>query len=64
MTKTKWFPANVKPVRKGWYETTGCNSGLRPCMHLWTGKHWSAWSDGMEYGQLLPWRGLTTKEAK
>jgi len=36
MKKTPWFPASVKPVREGWYETTCSYCGS----HYWDGKEW------------------------
>lgn len=57
--KTDWFPANVKPVRKGWYETK-CECGRN---HWWNGRYWQVDNlDDLKW-MSIPWRGLT-KEVK
>jgi hypothetical protein len=54
--KTKWFPANVKPVRVGWYQVK-CDMGFT-CggMHFWNGKYWQVplWGEC----SAVPWRGI------
>lgn len=71
--RTAWFPANVKPVRKGWYEYSGraMDGGMRM---FWNGRHWGYWATEAAYvtnnwvhwpnenGDL--WRGLASKLTK
>jgi hypothetical protein len=74
---TPWFPGDVKPVRKGWYET-GTNGVLhhrsrgfltgRP-FRYWTGFEWVTaspdliWCDRSIFGThpTHQWRGLAEK---
>lgn len=68
---TPWFPAHVKPARRGVYERHWGHGDL--CFALWTGKRWNtSWSDPwiaaerstrISGVQHLPWRGLA-KEPK
>lgn len=65
---TPWFPPNVKPVRKGVYETD--LSLDTPNYQYWNGKYWcyccstperAAHEANSQYRsshQRLPWRGL------
>lgn len=59
MKKTEWYPAHVKPVRKGWYEI---DLGFKKFgdFAYWTGKSWS-WGTGASrlFNQNRQWRGLT-----
>lgn len=70
MKLTEWFPADVKPVRVGYYEVR--NTGLpskrsryyligRPSRY-WDGKIWRAWATGPAsvFGQrgMHEWRGI------
>lgn len=69
---TRWIPATIKPVRKGWYECAYADEGLmfHP-FHYWDGKHWNGpdstkyqCSGGGRYPSSIPdskWRGLATK---
>lgn len=61
--RTPWFPANVKPVRNGWYETL-----TRELRHVerryWNGVRWFWDSDGL-YVCILQrheWRGIQGDE--
>ena len=58
---TPWFPADVKPVRKGYYQRQYRDS----CMwwpDKWDGKEWKLCNeDGTIIGPSfndMPWRGL------
>jgi hypothetical protein len=73
MTKTEWYPARIKPVRNGLYETR-VNSSSWPVWSVWTGKHWSKpstdpeWAAsnlcrGESFWQNREWRGLTEPAA-
>ena len=55
VNKTPWYPPEIKPVRKGWYECSVCYD-----THLWTGKIW-VFSDGTKVTVPFQWRGLTEK---
>jgi hypothetical protein len=69
---TKWYPANVKPIRKGVYErdmtSPGKNGSLYWAFSFWDGRFWYAGSIAPELNtgtrvgkhafQNLPWRGL------
>lgn len=61
MTRTPWFPASVKPVRRGLYEAQ--YAGSMPFMFAWNGKHWvfPSGERGLTFGlsQRDRWRGLT-----
>ena len=66
---TPWFPANVKPVRVGYYERdwdgAGNAWGIEP--DYWNGKAWEAvylngTREEAEFTeQSAPWRGLAKK---
>jgi len=70
MRLTKWFPASVKPVRKGAYETSAV-SGCETYQH-WNGVFWgmyapsperaseSAYSESVSSEQNVEWRGLAS----
>lgn len=59
MKKTEWFPADVKPVRIGLYETKGY---LLTNMRLWTGLEWITPHGRVECViQEREWRGLAEK---
>lgn len=49
--KTRWFPASVKPVRRGWYETdiATYSESLDEFRVYWTGKRWDS--------IIFPWHG-------
>jgi hypothetical protein len=61
MKKTKWFPADIKPVRIGIYEVLGSNH-----MWLWDGANWrsSGPSRFLCQGQWKIWRGLASDPNK
>lgn len=64
---TPWFPAEVKPVRKGLYMTSMDNKGYS----WWSGKEWGIqyedrmraafFSPGTCGSQQKQWRGLRSK---
>lgn len=74
MRKTRWFPADVKPKRKGWYESRYQINGKykEPFMVHWDGKTWSfVLANGKRFPswELRPdlkdqWRGLTKRSKK
>jgi len=39
---TPWFPGDVKPARKGVYETDAEISDREPCYQFWDGSRWGA----------------------
>lgn len=45
---TPWFPASVKPVRKGWYEYSGraMDAGMRM---FWNGRQFGYWATEAAY---------------
>jgi hypothetical protein len=59
---TPWFPADVKPTRKGLYQRQYGYYEDYP--DLWTGKRWMlCGSDGMPFAVAKfprPWRGLAS----
>lgn len=63
---TPWFPADVKPVREGWYLREYVTRGLGEIPDYWDGKVWliGAEHDGVKPKQRCiahskkPWRGL------
>lgn len=69
---TPWFPGDVKPVRVGVYEITGCSFGGIN-YRVWTGKGWSdtRWEPSDFHGlhpkpmyfpgdDMTGWRGLAS----
>lgn len=64
---TGWFPANVKPVRKGVYQRKGYVIDFS----YWTGERWSTGAGNAKdayAGRFIetvcrdfPWRGLRTR---
>lgn len=64
---TPWFPADVKPVYIGWYETFRMDSGKEgkyPWRAFWDGFKW-CWEEDDSYSccsvQSRIWRGLADK---
>lgn len=65
---TPFFPADVKPTKKGAYQTRTC-AGDRLGFQFWTGNHWCFWgfdAEDAERGQRdkscfqnVQWRGLS-----
>ena len=59
MRLTPWFAENVKPVRVGWYETSG------QYMVYWSGAGGWRWGESVHskptWLQDLRWRGLEEK---
>lgn len=65
---TDWFPADVTPVREGWYEREYKDEWTRKLHDYWDGQRWllgdgfggriaSAW-------ELRRWRGLASNPEK
>lgn len=54
---TKWYHAEVAPVRPGWYDVQ-CKVKTCAGRHYWTGQGWSI--DASDYVNVwaCPWRGL------
>jgi len=71
MSKTDWFPADVKPVRIGVYEVQNMYGPDRaPLFNYWSGKRWTGSADRIDNlvthesplsfaMQDRVWRGLT-----
>ena len=68
MKKTRWYPKEVNPVRKGVYEIKNRND--IPWYRHWDGRVWyvgSRWPVVARWHQTTvtycrdPWRGLTEK---
>lgn len=60
MTKTKWYPGNIKPVHRGIYEIRGYWCDVR--VLKWSGARWRWLSGGVSsFGAMKSdqWRGLT-----
>ena len=67
---TPWYPASVKPVRKGVYRTDAdlMYDGLTHCFQRWSGRYWCQYHCFAEGAganvaksrcQNVRWRGLT-----
>ena len=58
---TAWYPADVKPVRKGEYEVRNTHTPVWPFpatfRATWTGRTWKD-SDGDKVENIIEWRGL------
>lgn len=56
---TDWFPSDIKPVRRGWYECEACD-GRR---HYFDGSVWRQSDETSSYEYQVPfgWRGLARK---
>lgn len=72
---TEWFPAGIKPVHLGVYETDAeIKSG--PCFQYWNGGSWRQCTDDISYAsdrnitrfeskyQNQRWRGLARRPSK
>lgn len=60
-TLTPWFPASVKPVRVGWYETKVVGT-YGPAMSHWDGLLWYVVEGSLVcFYQDRKWRGLADK---
>jgi hypothetical protein len=64
MKKTEWFPADVKPVHQGWYDSYKYRAHFH-CRRYWNGRWWSNEGDAESRNvfQKMCWRGLTEKAA-
>lgn len=65
MKKTEWYPGEIKPVRKGWYEIHGfgLTRGIR---FYWTGQIWKQYPSSHTRAVFFAsdmWRGLTEQAA-
>ena len=63
MELTPWFPADIKPVRDGWYET-GFRDNFLKEFYYWGGDFWRY--EKSRHGRLCmfqdrQWRGLARK---
>jgi hypothetical protein len=67
MKRTPWFPAEIKPVRPGFYEVESANgSRTAKLFAVWTGREW-AWPSDVRRNYPRPvlffqnraWRGVT-----
>jgi hypothetical protein len=69
MKKTEWYPENIKPARKGLYETR-IEGSWDSTWSVWSGNHWAKASEdanwavvygihGESHWQDRQWRGLT-----
>ena len=57
---TPWFPPEIKPVRKGWYECRCCTDTF-----YWTGERWLMMpGGGFSSIQNISWRGLASPPAE
>ena len=69
MKKTEWYPGNVKPVRKGWYEwQPGLKKAISEDYCYWNGVEWGQSAYGThpypkEAQNWGYWRGIL-KEPK
>ena len=61
MTKTEWYPAEVRPVRTGYYEV---ECSWLCYAHYWTGAEWRVDRLAASDTAPQPWRGLTKEEEK
>jgi hypothetical protein len=58
---TGWFPAGVKPVRDGWYQTWHPKFGGKFCQ--WSNKRFVGWHHGAlicnyEFQSQVIWQGM------
>lgn len=62
MKRTPWFPPEIAPVRKGWYECAQCAIGIR---HYWNGKIWPVDNSDLGKEPRFPfrWRGLVRRSS-
>lgn len=65
---TEWFPANVKPVRKGFYQREYESEWMIGYCDFWDGEEWILMSiTGLPTGPVttqLRWRGLASDPSK
>lgn len=77
MKETEWFPADIKPVREGVYETISPVFGERGWFCYWSGKYWcqASFDSGSQARSIIHanairirsswqdrrWRGLAQK---
>lgn len=67
MKLTPWYPGDVKPVRKGVYQTKVVDLGTG--YQFWNGKRWSVWDETENWALYLKklsscyqepkWRGVS-----
>ena len=55
METTDWYPENVKPIHKGWYECRCCNHFYYWCGDAWRHSKTTKYRNAVYGG----WRGLT-----
>ncbi|KVD68031.1 hypothetical protein WI86_19540 [Burkholderia ubonensis] len=56
MEKTPWYPGDIKPVRKGWYERDYEAGDVY--LDLWDGACWRKPNGDRMHAQDRQWRGL------
>ena len=69
MELTPWFPADIKPVRKGVYEAG--SPFIPPWFFRWNGTKWDGWGESVDFAEIhepddvclqeFRWRGLARK---
>lgn len=73
MTLTEWYPATIKPVRKGYYEVRNDPTVILPKKvrlniakyRYWNGSYWITYKESNElsimgaFGDCHQWRGIT-----
>lgn len=59
MKLTDWYPGEIKPVRKGWYEHLYPWTPEDIDKYWWDGGNWMHKPNGLiAADQTRPWRGL------
>jgi len=69
MKKTEWYPANIKPIHKGVYETRASEDEGGDCFNYWNGACWltticipsQPFTHDASCIQDIEWRGLAEK---
>ena len=59
MKLTPWYPAEIKPVRVGYYDCELCHSKGNERRHFWNGTNWYR-DNSLQCNMLTMkgWRGL------
>lgn len=64
--RTPWYPGDVKPVRRGWYERFYSQSPELIQRWFWNGRLWMYTTFNGQFVTAVyqdrPWRGLTEKQ--
>lgn len=68
MKLTEWYPAHIKPVRVGWYDTLDNDGSYSQLRWYFDGRKWCWFHDNdikktkvICVFQKRPWRGLAQK---